>query len=101
MLGFEFHPEASVEYDEAVGYYKQINSTLLKILSRVTMQSEGRIKVRGRIASLLEVGTGFHPELTGREPKGWPPVRSKSTSNENYKILKKPLRDRNSPHAHA
>jgi lipopolysaccharide transport system ATP-binding protein len=42
-------------------------STLLKILSRVTSQSEGRIKVRGRIASLLEVGTGFHPELTGRE----------------------------------
>jgi lipopolysaccharide transport system ATP-binding protein len=42
-------------------------STLLKILSRVTTQSEGRIKVRGRIASLLEVGTGFHPELTGRE----------------------------------
>jgi len=39
-------------------------STLLKILSRVTTQSEGRIKVRGRIASLLEVGTGFHPELT-------------------------------------
>ena len=40
-------------------------STLLKILSRVTTQSEGQIKVRGRIASLLEVGTGFHPELTG------------------------------------
>ena len=36
-------------------------STLLKILSRVTTQSEGRIKVKGRIASLLEVGTGFHP----------------------------------------
>ena len=42
-------------------------STLLKILSRVTTQSEGRIKVKGRIASLLEVGTGFHPDLTGRE----------------------------------
>jgi len=42
-------------------------STLLKILSQVTMPSSGRIKVRGRIASLLEVGTGFHPELTGRE----------------------------------
>jgi lipopolysaccharide transport system ATP-binding protein len=41
-------------------------STLLKILSRVTTQSEGRIKVKGRIASLREVGTGFHPELTGR-----------------------------------
>ena len=42
-------------------------STLLKILSRVTSPSLGCIKVRGRIASLLEVGTGFHPELTGRE----------------------------------
>ena len=42
-------------------------STLLKILSRVTAPSSGSIKVKGRIASLLEVGTGFHPELTGRE----------------------------------
>jgi ABC-type multidrug transport system fused ATPase/permease subunit len=42
-------------------------STLLKILSWVTTQSSGQIKVKGRIASLLEVGTGFHPELTGRE----------------------------------
>ena len=42
-------------------------STLLKILSRVTGPSVGDIKVRGRIASVLEVGTGFHPELTGRE----------------------------------
>jgi lipopolysaccharide transport system ATP-binding protein len=42
-------------------------STLLKILSRVTAPSSGHIKVKGRIASLLEVGTGFHPELTGRE----------------------------------
>src|SRR5690348_2347951 len=42
-------------------------STLLKIISRITDPSAGHIKVRGRIGSLLEVGTGFHPELTGRE----------------------------------
>lgn len=42
-------------------------STLLKILSRVTSPTTGSIKTRGRIASLLEVGTGFHPELTGKE----------------------------------
>jgi ABC-type polysaccharide/polyol phosphate transport system ATPase subunit len=42
-------------------------STLLKILSRITEPSAGRITLRGRVASLLEVGTGFHPELTGRE----------------------------------
>ena len=42
-------------------------STLLKVLSRITEPTEGRIKIQGRVASLLEVGTGFHPELTGRE----------------------------------
>ena len=42
-------------------------TTILKLLSRITEPSEGRIMIKGRIASLLEVGTGFHPELTGRE----------------------------------
>ncbi len=42
-------------------------STLLKILSRITAPTSGEVKIKGRVASLLEVGTGFHPELTGRE----------------------------------
>src|SRR5262249_5363924 len=42
-------------------------STLLKILSRITQPTEGRVRLRGRVGSLLEVVTGFHPELTGRE----------------------------------
>ena len=42
-------------------------STMLKLISRITAPTEGEIRIRGRVASLLEVGTGFHPELTGRE----------------------------------
>jgi lipopolysaccharide transport system ATP-binding protein len=59
-----------VEQGETVGIIGQNGagkSTLLKVLSRVTAPTEGRARLRGRVGTLLEVGTGFHPELTGRE----------------------------------
>ena len=59
-----------VHHGEAVGIIGRNGagkSTMLKLLSRITLPTEGRIELHGRTTSLLEVGTGFHPELTGRE----------------------------------
>ncbi len=62
--------DLQVEQGEALGVIGRNGagkSTLLRLISRITEPTEGMVRTRGRVGSLLEVGTGFHPELTGRE----------------------------------
>lgn len=63
-VSFDVNPGEAVAL---IGRNGAGKSTLLKVLSRITEPTQGRIEIRGRMGSLLEVGTGFHPELTGRE----------------------------------
>ena len=63
-VSFDVEPGATLG---VIGRNGAGKSTLLKILSRITQPTTGRVRIVGRVGSLLEVGTGFHPDLTGRE----------------------------------